>query len=356
MSTVPVPWLKPSAKERQALIESDSLLRFAAEKVSNLDPSLSLAIAKSRAAAESDKWTPETSREFWTAFAKLCYLIQPVTVDCLSVSDQNVESPKWRFWQPKRKISLAERSSARYLVLLFLLLAITIPLQLYVWTCTNLSKEITDIYNSNHAIVNKNAETVRNFRAITDPALNHPYTQEDDRVMEQLRSDREEILSNLELARSETRLLQLIATLHTSINLNTASLPDETNWYDDYHHALDRQNAQQAISLTTQVEVNLVVGIFLSFIMPVLFGTIGAVAFVIRSISDQIKSSTFSQNSPVRHLLRVGLGGLAGAVVGLFNNLSPQLSLSPLAIAFLAGYGVEGLFSMFDAFIAKFRT
>jgi hypothetical protein len=96
---------QPSAKERQALIESDSLLRFAAEKVKNFDPSLSLAIAKSRAAAESDTWTPEASQEFWNAFAKLCDLIQPVTMDCLAATDQNVESPKWRFWQPKRKIS-----------------------------------------------------------------------------------------------------------------------------------------------------------------------------------------------------------------------------------------------------------
>jgi len=53
--------------------------------------------------------------------------------------------------------------------------------------------------------------------------------------------------------------------------------------------------------------------------------------------------------------MRVGLGALAGVVVGLFNGLSTQLSLPPLAIAFLAGYGVEALFSMFDGIVAKFR-
>jgi hypothetical protein len=346
---------QPSAKERQALIESDSLLRFAAEKVKNFDPSLSLAIAKSRAAAESDTWTPEASQEFWNAFAKLCDLIQPVTMDCLAATDQNVESPKWRFWQPKRKISLAERSSARYLALLFLLLAVTIPLQLYVWTCTNLSKEITDIYNDNQAIVNKNTEPFRKLHADTQ-GQDRPYRPEESRVIDQLDSDRSTILSNLNRAQSETRLLQLIATLHTNIILNTVSSQDVGNWFDDYNNALNLQNNQQAVFLATQAQVTLIVGIFLSFIMPTLFATIGAVAFVIRGISDQIKSSTFSQNSPVRHLLRVGLGGLAGVVVGLFTGLSTQLSLPPLAIAFLAGYGVEGLFSMFDGFIAKFRA
>jgi uncharacterized membrane protein len=82
---------------------------------------------------------------------------------------------------------------------------------------------------------------------------------------------------------------------------------------------------------------------------------IGAVAFVIRTISDQIKTTTFSQNSPSRHLMRVALGALAGMVVGLFNGLSGQLNLSPLAVAFLAGYGVEAMFSVIDGVIEKFR-
>lgn len=53
--------------------------------------------------------------------------------------------------------------------------------------------------------------------------------------------------------------------------------------------------------------------------------------------------------------MRVMLGGLMGVVIGLFNELSSQVSLSPLAIAFLAGYGVEGFFSLFDDLIGRVR-
>jgi hypothetical protein len=53
--------------------------------------------------------------------------------------------------------------------------------------------------------------------------------------------------------------------------------------------------------------------------------------------------------------MRTALGAMAGLVVGLFSDLSTKLSLPPLAVAFLAGYGVEALFSMFDGFIAKFK-
>ena len=89
--------------------------------------------------------------------------------------------------------------------------------------------------------------------------------------------------------------------------------------------------------------------------LPILLGVIGAVAYIIRSISDQIRTATFSSTSPIRHIMRVALGALAGIVVGLFGELSNQLSLSPLAIAFLAGYGAEAVFSMFDGLIQKIR-
>lgn len=170
--------VQPSVMERQALAQSDAVLRFAAEKVVNLDPSLSMAVARSRAATESNTWTPEASQHFWSAFAKLCDLIQPATVDCLEATHRTLESPRWHFWQRRGKVSLAERTSARYLALLFLLLAITIPLQLYVWTCTNLSKEIGDIYSSNQAKISENSDAFRKLAATTsDPK--HTYTSEE---------------------------------------------------------------------------------------------------------------------------------------------------------------------------------
>jgi hypothetical protein len=44
-----------------------------------------------------------------------------------------------------------------------------------------------------------------------------------------------------------------------------------------------------------------------------------------------------------------------GSVVGLFADLSAKFSLPPLAIAFLAGYGVDSIFAAFDSLTDKFR-
>jgi len=53
--------------------------------------------------------------------------------------------------------------------------------------------------------------------------------------------------------------------------------------------------------------------------------------------------------------MRVASGVVVGAVIGLFNGLSSQLTPSPVALAFLAGYGVEAVFAMFDGLIARFK-
>jgi len=46
---------------------------------------------------------------------------------------------------------------------------------------------------------------------------------------------------------------------------------------------------------------------------------------------------------------------IAGLVVGLFNNFTQGISLSPLAVAFLVGYGVEIFFSFLDTFLETLR-
>jgi uncharacterized membrane protein len=91
--------------------------------------------------------------------------------------------------------------------------------------------------------------------------------------------------------------------------------------------------------------------------LPILLGALGALAYVLRSTSEQIRDSTFSTTTPTRNIVRVVLGALMGVVVGLFaTSLTKEITLPPLALAFIAGYGVEGFFSIFDGFIGRLRT
>jgi hypothetical protein len=344
-----------SETEKVALQEAGPLLRFAAEHVKNLDPEYSRVIAEAQAAAERNEWTPEIAQRFWSAFSKLCELIQPVTMDCLAAS-QRTEPGGWVRFGHSGKRSVAERSSKRYLVALLVLLAIILPIQLYVWICTNLSKKIDDFIAADKArLVQLFEDHVRLDAAIRDKEPDKWSADERTRA-EKISADAASLHEDATRIFIEARILARLSTLFTDRTDFTSSYAVSPKWHENYRIVVDRFNSIPVRIFKIQERANLVVGVLASFLLPVLFGTAGAVAYVIQAISDQIRTTTFGTNSPIRHVMRVALGALAGVVVGLFNGLSVQeLSLSPLAIAFLAGYGVEAVFSMFDALVDKFR-
>jgi putative flippase GtrA len=64
-----------------------------------------------------------------------------------------------------------------------------------------------------------------------------------------------------------------------------------------------------------------------------------------------MSNRTFTRSHADYH--RFLVAGVAGAVVGFFSNfaLSAGSSISPLAVAFLAGYAVDVFFSFLDGLI-----
>jgi hypothetical protein len=344
---------KPSEGEARTLDEAGPLLRFAAEHVKNLDPDLSLALAEAHDAAQNGAWTPQISQRFWNAFGKLCQLVQPVTTDCLAAAQRDLALARWVPWKADPS-SIAERSSRRYLAGLLLLLALVLPLQLYVWTCTSLSKKIDELIGTTKQKVVQLSE---DFTKIGNKSAKNGVF--DDRG-EAFKAKTLEVEIDLERINYLLDILQHTGKVgFVDRGYNT----DFKSWLQRSDLSLDTFNdkiafhfedTQHRIRLVQQKQ-NLAVTLIGSFLLPILFGTIGAVAYIIRTISEQIQSATFSTTSPIRHVMRAGLGALAGVVVGLFSDVSERLSLQPLAIAFLAGYGAEAVFAMFDSLAAKFR-
>jgi uncharacterized membrane protein len=89
-------------------------------------------------------------------------------------------------------------------------------------------------------------------------------------------------------------------------------------------------------------------------LVPMLLGAIGACTYVLRLISEQIRDTTFSTTSPVRHSVRVLIGALAGVAVGL-GGIVTNSGLSAAALAFISGYAVEPVFATMDNIAEKFR-
>jgi HAMP domain-containing protein len=94
-----------------------------------------------------------------------------------------------------------------------------------------------------------------------------------------------------------------------------------------------------------------------SYILPLLYGLLGASAYILRSSAKEIENVTYSVQSNRGYLLRLALGTLAGLIVGWFIFLLPGqtflASISPFALAFLVGYNIEIIFSWMDNFINR---
>jgi hypothetical protein len=102
-----------------------------------------------------------------------------------------------------------------------------------------------------------------------------------------------------------------------------------------------------------QMDYAAIVGAFASYALPIVYALLGAYAFRLRLFSETIRKRTYhpSFSDSARMITAV----IAGAIAGLFNP-AQGLALSPLATAFLVGYGVELFFKFLDTLINAFGS
>jgi hypothetical protein len=129
--------------------------------------------------------------------------------------------------------------------------------------------------------------------------------------------------------------------------------------------SLGPQHPPNSINQLNELKDTMIMGIlemllafFSEYLLPMLYGLTGSCAFVLRKLSDEIDKMTYAHDAKVRHTLRLNIGLLAGLAVGWFLKPSasdPSLtSLSPLALAFIAGYGSDMFFVFLDKAVNTF--
>ena len=92
------------------------------------------------------------------------------------------------------------------------------------------------------------------------------------------------------------------------------------------------------------------------YLLPVLYGLLGASVYVLRKIMRSIADATYFPDRS--YLLRLALGTLSGLIIGWFIFLLPGQSvvstLSPMALSFVVGYNIEIIFALMDKLIDNF--
>ena len=108
-----------------------------------------------------------------------------------------------------------------------------------------------------------------------------------------------------------------------------------------------------------------------NYILPVIFGFLGAVIFVILDFFGKIRDNRLEPRDSILSWIRLVLGLVTGSAVGLFfsaysppqaatgapvtgtADLIESLTLSASGVAFLAGFGVEGVFTMLESLVGR---
>jgi hypothetical protein len=122
------------------------------------------------------------------------------------------------------------------------------------------------------------------------------------------------------------------------------------------HRGTERWSEEDDAAVKVQLE--LILAFLATYLLPMLYGLLGACAFVLRKLSDEIDKLTYAHDARVRYALRLNIGLLSGLAVGWFIKPGAAdttlLSLSPLALAFIAGYASELFFVALDRLVQAF--
>lgn len=104
------------------------------------------------------------------------------------------------------------------------------------------------------------------------------------------------------------------------------------------------------------LEVRIIVGNISTYVIAMLMGLLGALTFILRTMSQQLREHTYVPTSVSISIIRICLGAIAGVFGSLLvpGAEASLKSVPPLFIPFVFGYGIEILFSLLDKTVNSF--
>jgi hypothetical protein len=90
-------------------------------------------------------------------------------------------------------------------------------------------------------------------------------------------------------------------------------------------------------------------------VLPIFYALLGACAYLLRDFSDKLEKRTFAPTYST--VARFVVAAIGGGIIGLFNNFTvgQTVTLPPLAVAFLVGYGADVFFSFIEGSLQTVR-
>lgn len=320
---------------------SHQMLNFAACAGKEVDAKISATITEfSHKVVRRQEWTSEEETEFLGASSSLAKFLAPVTYESLESSTHN----------------RADRFVKIFGMLAVLLLLTLVFAQCF-WVIVNNATQTIDLKQVDMTNASMNIEMLANQNLALSNKLDILVGKRSASAAgkeEDIQTLKEAIQKNKEgIALNSRKYNQSEDLLNSSARILAYWLPFQNSI------ATEGGDISFRNTLLTTWAKQILQGMS-AYLLPLIYGLVGACAFVLRALSRQIRERTFSKtDSVIQFGLRLVLGALAGISIGWFlNSETPSdhlvASLSPLALAFIAGYSVELVFTAVDKIISAF--
>lgn len=339
---------------RIALDDARLLLDFASRQEIDIEAATIKALTTSQRRFGSNELTADEEADFWTAFQKLNIAIAPISVDDIRDYSKRRSEPLWRRWliaKPTPGI-LAGRSRNMnvffYQLGLFLVVVLAFLTHFYLLRIDAYSAAVKESRENFLEIYESTSQSTNDLLVRIGNAL-----EEENQILQGQLSDREANAGKL-LCLARAEWINALSELEDAAQLfdSAASPKPANNCNDESWRSITLDADQSSLRNTNSTRV-----VIVGSILPFLYGLLGTLVFIVRNLAGEIRSGTFSRDSVTQYLLRLPMGMFAGLGIGfLFEEeaLSGLAALTPLGLAFVAGYSVDLIFAMLDRIIAAF--
>ncbi len=360
-----------------AVADSRLLLTRAAHTGLELDDATLTTLVQAQYRQNDEDWTNEDEAAFWQAFSSLNVLVKPVTLESLkAVSQIDAHHPLLKSF---RFFNKSYRAAGIYTFLSLIFMVALLVAQMYWLIGEKLSQHLIRAneqvqqlrqrsgFEEGQFVLEYDAlrmeiETTRETLVLwsqpwvfalsaVEEDFSQPYGRQEElnldiaTIREQLKDAANRLTAFKDFQFDDVGQ-ELNAVYRARVDSLTEALIQHKTVYE--------QAENEARFIETELRTLYVLNVMQRYLLPLLYGLLGATAYVLRLLITAIQQETYTGRANVKYRMRLFSGALAGLLIGFFiipNETSGLAVLSPMALSFLAGYNVEVLFMAMDRFI-----
>ena len=348
--------LRPSEVVKESIEEAELLLSYASERGLELTEDEVEVITEAKHALENNEWNTDIEIRFWMVYRDLARRNYPVTVDSVRAARvTKVKHPNlWqKIFRIKSRNTLAYRTVRLYTVMTIITLIVMVILHILFSIG---SIRLNQIQKSDERLrqIDKQLEELNIMGGMDTQSESIEVKKE--KLMNELYQVNSEKENAIRLLEDWLRFVKRLTFAGKSFEkkLEQAQVPNNPGL------PAPPTIAEQVVDTRIGIiqEAQNYVMVLGWYILPLFYGLLGALAFVLRDLSITTKRMLFTKESNINHTLRLMLGTIAGLAVGVFwgeikqqQNFVFVRTLGPLLVAFLAGFTVEYVFAMIEVWM-----